>query len=80
MKEENKIPSSKTISIYDYTKLSTICKLRNIGLKELLELLNKFKIEIKYQTINNVRTLYLSGDDDVKISGEIFAERFKQEH
>jgi hypothetical protein len=80
LKKENEIRSSKKISIYHYTKLDTICRLREIELKDLLEMLIKFKIEIKYQTIKNVRTLYLSGDDDTKISNEIFAERHKSEY
>jgi hypothetical protein len=77
LKEKNKIPNSKKISPYNYTRLDTICKVRNIELKELLKLIDKLKIEIKYQTIKNVRTLYLSGDDDTKISGEILTERYK---
>jgi hypothetical protein len=74
LKEKNKLPCSAKVTPYNYTKLDTICKNRNMEIKRLLELIDKFKIEIKYQTIKNVRTLYISIDDVSKIEGEILAE------
>jgi len=77
LKEEHKLPNSKKIDPYVYTSLDSICRLREIGLKELLELLEKLKIEIKYQDIKDNRKLYVSLEDTGKISNEIFAERHK---
>lgn len=80
LKAENKIPGSIKISPYDYTKLNTICKLREISIKDALELINKLKIEVKYQTTKKEKILYISADDDVRISGEILISRFKSEN
>ena len=51
--------------------------MRDLEMKMLLELLNKLKVEIKYQTVKDVRTLYVSNDDTDKIEKEILAERNK---
>ena len=77
LKAENKIPSYQKISPYIYTSLDSICRVREVELKKLLELVSKLKIEIKYQDIKNKRKLYVSGDDATKISGEIMTERYK---
>jgi len=80
LKDKNRLPASRHISPYDYTNLSTICKLRNIELKELLELLNKLNIEVKYQVSKKGNKLYILGDDDTKVSREILTARSKAQN
>lgn len=77
LKKENEIPSSKNISPYNHTSLDSLCRIREIGLKELIELINRLKIGVKYQDIDNKRKLYVLSDDATKISNEIVTERLK---
>jgi hypothetical protein len=79
LKKENEIPSSKQISPYNHTSLDSLCRIREIGLKELLELINRLKIGVKYQDIDNKRKLYVLSDDATKISNEIVTERLKSQ-
>jgi hypothetical protein len=80
LKEKNKLPSYQKISLYTYTSLDSICRVREVELKKLLELIGKLKIEIKYQDIKDKKVLYVSSDDATKISGEILTAQYKSRH